>query len=60
MHTLKDLCPEIEFGLYRDDGLAVSRNMNGHTLDMAGKDIINVFKNIGLNITIETNIKRVD
>ena len=60
MHTLKDLHPQIAFGLYRDDGLAVSRNMNGHALDRARKDIINIFKNIGLKITIDTNLKRVD
>ena len=39
-------------GLYRDDGLAVVKNSNGPKLDRLRTDIIAIFKNGGLSITI--------
>ena len=47
-------------GLYRDDGLTVLRNTNKQQTDKARKDIIKIFKEIGFNIEIETNMKEVD
>ena len=52
--------PSFRFGLYRDDGLAISKDTDGHTLDKARKDIIKTFKDLGLNITINTNLNIVD
>ena len=43
-------------GLYRDDGLAAINNANGPKLDRIRKDIIALFKEEGLSITIETNL----
>ena len=43
-------------GLYRDDGLAVISSFSGPVLDKRRKDIIYLFINEGLNITIDTNI----
>ena len=43
-------------GLYRDDGLAAINSSNGSVLDKMRKNIIALFKNEGLSITIETNL----
>ena len=43
-------------GLYRDDGLAVINSCNGPVLDRKRKNIISLFKNESLNITIDTNL----
>ena len=43
-------------GLYRDDGLAAINNTNGPMLDRIRKDIIALFKEEGLSITIKTNL----
>ena len=47
-------------GLYRDDGLAVFRNVSGHDADKIRKTMIGIFNNLGLKITIQTNLKVVD
>ena len=47
-------------GLYRDDGLAILQNANGHFADKKRKEIINEFNKIGLNITIDANIRIVN
>ena len=40
-------------GLYRGDGFAAINNANGPKLDRIRKDIIALFKDEGLSITIE-------
>ena len=47
-------------GLYRDDGLAVFKNTSGPQAERIRKNIIRHFKNHGLNITIQTNLKIVN
>ena len=47
-------------GLYRDDGLGVLRNSPGSKADRIRKDIIKVFADLGLRITIQTNLKVAD
>ena len=49
-----------EVGLYRDDGLAVFRDVSGHDADKIRKDITRVFQELGLKITIQTKLKTVD
>ena len=46
--------------LYRDDGLAAINSSSGHVLDKMRKNIIALFKNEGLSITIETNFFETD
>ena len=48
------------FGLYRDNGLALIDNANGPKLDRLRKNITATFKNEGLSITIETNLVKTD
>ena len=47
-------------GLYRDDGLAYFHGISGPTSDRIRKDIIKIFKDFGLRITIKTNLKIVN
>ena len=47
-------------GLYRDDGLAVFKNISGPQSEKIKKQIQKIFKNNGLDITIECNIKIVN
>ena len=46
--------------LYKDDGLVVFRGMSGSMAECAKKDLIKFFNDIGLLITIQTNLKTVN
>ena len=46
-------------GLYRDDGLA-ALELSGPQSDRARKDIIRIFKDCGLKVTVETLLKQTD
>ena len=46
---------ERNFDLYRDDGLALVSSSSGLVLDSLRKDIISIFKNEALSITVEKN-----
>ena len=43
-----------------DDGLGILRNSSGPEIERKGKQIIQIFKSCGLNITVRTNLKTVD
>ena len=63
LFILNDLCNiygKENIGLYRDDGLAVFKNITGPHADKIRKDITRHFKTHGLNITIQTNLKIVN
>lgn len=49
-----------EIGLYRDDGLAVFKNVSGTQIERIKKDFQKIFKNHGLDITIECNMTQVN
>ena len=46
--------------LYRDDGLVVLRNTNAHEIDKIRKIIIKMFRDIGFQLEIKTNLKQVE
>ena len=48
------------FGLYRDDGLAVLKNKSGPQSEQVKKNIQKIFKKYGLDITIQCNLKIVN
>ena len=48
--------PELDFGLYRDDGLGVHRRLPGPRTEKMKKDICALFKRHGQKITIETKM----
>ena len=48
-----------EFCLYRGNGLAAFRNISSPTSDRVRKEIIEIFKQLGLKITIQCNLNEV-
>ena len=59
-NQLSTLIDKSSVGWYRDDGLAAINNANGPKLGRGRKDIIALFKEEGLSITIETNLIETD
>ena len=57
---LKKISPTMQeqnnVGLYRDDGLGIFRNMWRTNIERKKKEIIQMFKNFGLSITVTTNV----
>ena len=49
-----------KIGLYRDDGLAVFRNMTGRDADKTRKTFIKIVNSLDLRIAIQTNMKTVN
>ena len=63
LFILNDLCNiygKENIGLYRDDRLAVFKNLTGPQADRIRNGITRHFKTHGLNITIQTNLKIVN
>ena len=60
LNQLSTVIDKSSVGLYRDDGLAAINNANGPELDRIRKDIIPLFKEEGLSITIEINLIETD
>ena len=56
LHQVNTEFPNINFGLYRDDGLGNYTSMPGPTTERTRKAIIKIFKKNGLNITIDMNM----
>ena len=47
-------------GLYRDDGLALFKNINGHRVDKTRKELHQLFKENGLSLEIDCSLKTVN
>ena len=60
LNELSSVIKKDSAGLYRDDGLGILKNLSGPDIERKRKEIIKVFKNCGLNITIKTNLTSVD
>ena len=57
LSQLSDL--NLDIGLYRDDGLCVS-SLTARQTDLAKKKLCSIFRDNGLNITVEANMKSVN
>ena len=60
LDELRKKIPEIDFGLYRDDGLGIHKVLTNRKLDNIKKKLHDLFKGHGLRITIETSCTNVD
>ena len=60
LRKISNVIDKKNIGLYRDEGLSVIENANGRKLDRLEKDIITIFHNEGLNITMVTNLTTKD
>lgn len=57
LNLLCEILDKEQVGLYRDDGLAVVKHLSGPQIEQKRKNIIKIFKDNGLNITIQANLK---
>ena len=60
LSILSNKYEDAEFGLYRHDGLAAFRNINSQAGDRIRKEIIEIFKQLGLKITIQCKLNEVN
>ena len=60
LNKIKPLLDTSNLGLYRNDELAIVYKSNDPKLDRLRKDIISLFKDEGLSITIDTNLIETD
>ena len=60
LNKIKHLLDSNNVGLYRDDGLAIVHKANDPKVDRLRKDIISLFKDEGLSITVDTNFIETD
>ena len=56
LHLLRTVMRKENVGLYRDDGLDIFRNSSCPEIERKRKEIIQIFKSCGLNITVKTNL----
>ena len=60
LNQLKVVTANENMGLYREDGLSIFKNMSGPEIERTKKELVKVFKNNGLPITVKTNLKTAD
>ena len=60
LNQLGSVIDENDIGLYRDDGLGIFRGISKPMIERKEKMIAKTFKQCGLAITIECNLKTVD
>ena len=60
LHLLRTIMRKENVGLHRDDGVGILRNSSGPEIERKRKQIIQIFKSCGLNITVKTSLKTVD
>ena len=60
LNLLSNILDKDLVGLYRNDGLAIVRNLSSPEIERKRKAIIKLFKECGLNTTIQTNLKIVN
>ena len=57
LHQLSLVCNNNNIGLYRDDGLAVFKNISGPQAEKIKKHFQNIFRKNNLNIIVKCNFK---
>ena len=56
LNKIKPLLSASNVGFYRDNGLAIAHKSNGPKIDRLREDIISLFKDEGLSITIDMDL----
>ena len=60
LSLIKENIPEINFALYRDDGIAHHKKLRPQTIDRIRKKLHHIFNELGLKITVDTSLTKVD
>ena len=57
LYQLSNIFDKESVGLYRDDGLGVLKSLSGPEMERKKKAIVKLFKDCGLRITIQANLR---
>ena len=60
LNKLKNITKKESIGLYRDDGLGIFQNKPKSEIERKKRQILKVFKDFSLSITVKCNLKLVD
>ena len=60
LHSMQEKFPSVNFGLYRDDGMGAYAELPGPATERMRKDIIKLFRENDLNITIDMGLSEVN
>ena len=60
LSIIKDELPQLDFALYRDDGIAQHKKLKPQAIDKIRKKLHKIFNDLGLTITVETTLNRVN
>ena len=60
INEVKTEMPDLQFGLYRDDGLAVYSPMSARDIDKKRKKLHQLFQKLDLKITVQFRLTKVD
>ena len=60
LSKVKQEIPELNFALYRDDGIASHLKMRPQAIDKIRKKLHKIFKELGLTITVQTTLTTAD
>ena len=60
LHRLKNEIPEVQFTLYRDDGLGTHKKFPDTKLKNIKNRLIAIFESLGLKIVIDTKLTNVN
>ena len=60
LDQINETIPSLNFGLYRDDGLAAYKSMRARIIEQQRKKLIKLFKDNGLDITLQFRLHQVN
>ena len=60
LYLLSDILHKSESGICRDDGLASVENLSDPEIERLKKQIVRIFQEYELNITIQANLREVN
>ena len=60
LSKIKHEIPELNFALYRDDGIASHLKVRPQVIDKMRKKLHKIFKELGLTITVQTTLTKAD
>ena len=60
LYLVSNILHKNQSGLYRDNGLASVENLSGPEIERLKKQIVGIFKECGLNITIQASLRPVN
>ena len=60
LNRIQNDCKELELGLYRDDGLGITRDLPSQEAERLRQKLFNIFQSNNLKITVDCNMVQAD